>query len=367
MTQRSTMNSPYMHFARLRASARLNIGGSGVLPLRLSELDVRTEELEINSFNPAYGWKPLVERIAAYCGVAPENVVTANGCSMANHLAMAALFEPGDDVLVEQPTYELMLGPAQFLGAKVRRFPRPPERDYAIDPRDIERQLTPRTRLIVLCNLHNPSSALVDDDTLRRIGALARSVGARVLVDEVYLEAIVPRPRTAFALGSEFVVTTSLTKAYGLGGLRCGWILAEPELAQRIWRLNDLFGGHQPHVSDRLSVLAFERMDRIAARAQKLLETNRALVREFLSTRRQTLECFFPEHGTTLFPHLKRGDGDQLFALLKQKYETSIIPGSFFEAPQHFRIGLGGDTEMLREGLRRLGSALDEMQTLAAD
>ncbi|MFB3918101.1 MAG: pyridoxal phosphate-dependent aminotransferase [Terriglobales bacterium] len=357
---RSTTNSKYLHFTRLHSAARFSIGGSGVLPCKLADLGAPPGELEINSGSSAYGHKPLLERIAAHCGVDPDCVVTSNGCSMGNHLVYAGLFEPGDEVLIEQPAYEPMLAAAEFLGAKITRFQRPFENQFAIDLRDVERRLTQRTRLIVLCNLHNPSSALTDSDVLRAIGDLARSVGARVLVDEVYLEAIVPRPRTAFSLGTEFVVTSSLTKAYGLGGLRCGWILAEPQLARRMWGLNDLFGVHQPHPAQLLSVLAFDQMDRIAQRAQNLLTANRALLREFLKCRAD-LECFVPEHGTTAFPRLKRGTGDQLFELLQSKYETSIISGSFFEAPQHFRIGLGEDTEVLREGLRRLDVALGDL------
>lgn len=354
------MNSTYLHFARMHSAARFAIGGSGVLPCKLADLGVFPDGLEINSFSSAYGYKPLLERIATHCRVDPDSVVTCNGCSMGNHLAYAALFEPGDEVLIEEPAYEPMVSAVRFLSGKVTRFQRRQEDQFAIDPRAIERQLTPRTRLIVLCNLHNPSSALTDESTLCAIGEMARSVGARVLIDEVYLEAIVPRPRTALALGREFVVTSSLTKAYGLGGLRCGWILAEPDLARRIWGLNDLFGVHQPHPAQFLSALVFGQMDRIVHRAQQLLTTNRALLREFLNCRND-VECFVPDYGTTVFPRLKRGAGDQLFELLQSKYETSIISGSFFDSPQHFRIGLGGDTEMLREGLRRLGAALDEL------
>lgn len=200
---------------------------------------------------------------------------------------------------------------------------------------------------------------MVDEPTLRSLGEIARSAKARVLVDEVYLETIFPRPCTAALLGPEFVVTSSLTKAYGLGGLRCGWILAEPELARRIFRMNDLFGVHQPHPSDCLSVLAFDRMDALVARTRNLLDTNRALAVEFLRSRPE-LECFAPDFGTTLFPRLKRGDVNALAERLLEKYDTQIVPGSYFELPQHFRIGLGMATEMLKEGLKRLGTALDE-------
>jgi aspartate/methionine/tyrosine aminotransferase len=349
-----------MEFARLRSRASYSLSWSGVASLSLAELGVRLEDLEINGPS-SYGYEPLLERIARYCGVGRECVVTANGTSMANHLAMAATFEPGDDVLIEQPTYELLLRTAGFLGANIRRFQRPFEHGFGVDLDDLKRQVTTRTRLIVLCNLHNPSSVLLDDDTLRSIGDIARSVGARVLVDEVYLEAVFPsRPQTALRLGPEFIVTSSLTKAYGLSGLRCGWILAEPELARRIWRINDCFGVHQPHCADRLSVVAFDKLGRLAQRAQGMLDANRRVLHEFLSSR-PDLDTIVPGFGTVVFPRIKEGSVDELFSLLLEKYDTSIVPGRFFEMPQHFRIGIGGGTKMFTEALDRLGTALCEI------
>src|SRR5206468_6212231 len=136
------------------------------------------------------------------------------------------------------PTYELLLSLAHYLGAKVLSFPRRFEDGFAIDAKTVRKNLSRRTKLIVITNLHNPSSAPVDEKTLTSIGEMARKAGAHVLVDEVYREAIFDQPtRSAFHLGNHFVVTSSLTKAYGLSGLRCGWILAEPPLAERIWRL----------------------------------------------------------------------------------------------------------------------------------
>src|SRR5207302_9436693 len=143
-----------------------------------------------------------------------ENVVTvAGGTSMANHLAMAAMIEHGDEVLIEQPTYDPLLAVAEYLGAEIKRFARRFEDGFKIDIEALEKQISPRTRLIVLTNLHNPSSALVDETTLRKIGDLARNVGARVLVDEVYQEAIFENaPRSAMSLGPEFVATSSFPK-----------------------------------------------------------------------------------------------------------------------------------------------------------
>jgi aspartate/methionine/tyrosine aminotransferase len=259
------------------------------------------------------------------------------------------------EVLVEQPAYEPMLAAARFCGAEVKRFARRAEQGFALDPGEVERQVTPRTRLILLANLHNPSSAFADEPALRRIGAL----GPRVLVDEVYLDAV-PGARSAALLGEAFVTTSSLTKVYGLSALRCGWILAEPALAERIWRLNELFGVSQPHADERLCCIALAHLPEIAEGTAERLAVNRALVNGFCASRPE-IECVPLEHGITAFPRLAGLDVDALHALLVARYDTSIVPGRWFEAPDRFRLGYGGPTEMVEGGLARLGLALDEM------
>lgn len=362
MRTRSNEGSPYMEFAKLRSGAKYNLATSGVMSFPLAELPVKLEQLEING-PTIYGYRPLQERLAKKSGVAPECVVASQGTSMANHLAMAAMFDPGDEVLIEQPAYELILSAARFLGAEIKRFPRSFENAFRVDPDVVAKHVTSKTKLIVLCNLHNPSSALMDDDTLRRVGEIAVRVGARVLVDEVYMETLWDRPwRSSFHLGENFVVTTSLTKAYGLSGLRCGWILAQPELAKRMWRLNDLFAATPAHPAELLSVIALDNLERPAARARKLLEQNRRALNAFLDSR-DDLEVFRPDIGTTVFPRLKHGSVDELFRLLQDKYETSIVPGEYFELPQHFRIGIGGEPDMTSIALGRLGEALDELKS----
>src|SRR5262249_9639011 len=179
--------SLFMHWAKTHPKVKYDLTLSGILNLPFVELDVKLSDLELHGDN-AYGYRPLVEAIAKHRRVTPENVVTVSGgTSMANHLAMAALLEHGDEVLIEQPTYDPLLAVADYLGAKIKRFPRRFEDSYKIDVDVLEQEITKRTRLIVITNLHNPSSALVEDSTVRKIGDLARTVGARVLVDEVYL------------------------------------------------------------------------------------------------------------------------------------------------------------------------------------
>ena len=353
------MHSDYMHWAKTSSQAKYNLATSGLANLTLKDLRVSLDDLEIT--DGGYGYAPLMRAIGDRYRVNTDSIVTAAGTTFANHLAMAALFRPGDEVLFEQPAYEPMLAAAHYLGADVKRFARRFDNKFQIDVAEIESQVTSQTRLIVLTNLHNPSGVLTDDETLRSLGDIARHVGARVLVDEVYIETLFEtQPRTGFHLGSEFVITNSLTKTFGLSGLRCGWIFAEPDLAKRMWLLNDLFASTPVHSGERLGVVAFQQIDELAARAKSVLTRNRQTLNDFLDTR-EDLEVVRPLFGTVMFPRVVKGTADELCRLLREKYETSVVPGRFFELPEHFRIGIAGESEILERGLERLGEALDQL------
>ena len=352
------MASEYMYWAKNQAPVRYPLGSSEVPACHLDRLGVTVADLELDGAS-RYRYPPLREAIARHYGVTPERVMMADGTSMANMLAMAALIAPGDEVLAEHPAYEPMIAAAQFLGATVRTFERLAP-DFGIDPAAVEQAVTPRTRLILLTNLHNPTSNLAGESVLRAIGGIAERVGAYVLVDEVYLDAAVPPQRTAALLGERFVVTSSLTKCYGLSGIRCGWIIAEPELAERIWRLNELFGVAQSHATERLALVAFRHLDEIAAANAELLVRNRALANAFFAARGE-VEWTPMTGGITAFPRLLRGDVDAFHRLLRERYDTSIVPGRFFGAPDRFRIGVGQPTELVEAGLERLGAALDTL------
>src|SRR5678815_4325952 len=176
---RQVMSSSYMNWAKTSSTAKFNLATSGLGNLKLRDLRVSLDDLEIT--DGGYGYQPLIQSIATRYRVAPECVVTAAGTSFANHLAMAALIKPGDEILFEHPAYEPMLALARYLGADVKRFSRRFEDNFL--PEDLERLVTPKTRLIVITNLHNPSGVLIDDARMKQIGAIARRVGARVLVD----------------------------------------------------------------------------------------------------------------------------------------------------------------------------------------
>jgi aspartate/methionine/tyrosine aminotransferase len=352
------MGSEYLQWAKTHPPVRCNLTFSGMPAYPLRDLPGALDHLELSGAD-VYGYAPLREAIGARYGVPAESVVQAEGTSMGFHLVMAALAGPGDEVLIEHPWYEPLPAVARYLGAEVRRFERRHADGYAVDPDAVARALSPRTRLVVLTNLHNPSGARMDNATLRAVGEAAERVGARVLVDEVYLDALFEEtPRTAFHLGGPFVTTSSLTKVYGLGGLRCGWIFAEPALAHRIWRLTELYANVGVHVGERLGVVAFRHLDRVAARARTLLDANRAALTAFLAAR-DDLDATVPVLGTTAFPRLAVGDTEAFCARLRERYETAVVPGHFFGAPAHVRLGLGLDPARFAEGLDRLGQALD--------
>jgi aspartate/methionine/tyrosine aminotransferase len=355
-------HSDYMNWAKLHSKARYNLATSGVGAFPLRELGVTIDQLEING-DSTYGYAPLQEGIAKKCEVNPDCVVAAAGTSMANHLAMAALLEPGDEVLTEHPTYELLVSTARYFGADVRSFPRLESEGYALNPAAIQKAISAKTKLIIITNLHNPSSVLAPDATLREVRDIARSIGAHVLVDEVYLDAVYENtPRSSFHLGPEFIVTNSLTKVYGLSGLRCGWILAQPDLANKMWRLNDLFGSIPAHPAELLCVIALQHLDKIRERARKIVEADRAVLTSSLNEHTtQHLSAVRTKFGTTSFVGLKKGTSDEFLTSLRRDYETTAVPGRFFGMSNHFRIGMGVNTEMFAEGLARIARALNTL------
>lgn len=353
--------SVYMHWAKHHAAARYNLANSGMLPCTLDDLPINVTDIEINGAN-MYGHRPLVEAIAAHYGVDAGGVALAQGTSMANFLTMATLLERGDEVLIEQPAYDPFISAAEYLGATIRRFARRFENGWQIDVNELQQMISPRTKLIVLSSPHNPSGAVTGTDDLRQIGEAARAVGAKVLVDEVYRDVLFEDAApVSLHLGDEFIVTSSLTKSYGLSGLRCGWVLCEAQLAERMRRLNDLFGAVGVMSAEKFSCLAFQHIERLTARSRQLIEANQRIVYAFLREHADFLEAVTPPRSMIVFPRLKmQASVETLHDHLRQ-YETSIVPGRFFEQPGHFRLGFGIRTEDVAQGLENLSRSLREI------
>ncbi|MCI0451734.1 MAG: aminotransferase class I/II-fold pyridoxal phosphate-dependent enzyme [Candidatus Latescibacteria bacterium] len=354
-TQR--IGSQYLSWTKRRAPVRYNLARSGVPRLPLERLELSLADL-LHNENAEDGWPPLMERIAARQDVTAAHVVTTHGCSMANHLAMAAVVEAGDDVVMESPVYEPLVRVAEYLGARVVPFLRHAENRWHIDPDEVRRALTPKTRLVVASNLHNPTGSFDNQDTMADIARFAESAGARVLVDEVYLEFFHARgARTAVRQSPRVLATSSMTKAFGLDGLRLGWVLAEPELAERMRRLNDLFSVNTAHPSERIAARALDRADVLLAESRTFLTRNIESVDAFVRDH-DVLSWAKPRAGTVGFIQVADRDVDALVDRLHADFEVAIVPGRFFGAPDHFRISFGLDSDSMREALSRISRAL---------
>ena len=353
--------SEYLEWARSHGPIRYSLALSGVPPCDVSLLAPSVDDFTMAADNE-YGWPPLLDRIAARYGVNAENVVLAHGTSMANHLACAALVQPGDRVLSEWPVYDPLVTVPRYLGCEVDYFQRAEADVYRIDMDRIEQALKPRTRLVILSNLHNPSGAMVGRAELDTLARLADAKDFHVLVDEVYLEWLygcADDPATAMNISARFVTTRSLTKVFGLAALRAGWILADAELATKLRRLNGLFASSMSHPAERLAARAFDNAEGLLASQRTRVDRNRALVADFIASQ-SALSWVAPETGTIGFVRLARGSVDALVERLEAK-ESLVTPGRFFGMPDHFRIGFGMERAQLEGGLARLESALREI------
>lgn len=364
----STVRADYMQWAKQHPRATWDLCGSNLLACTNDDLPEALDVVTLNGTNDE-GYGPLVGAIARRYQVEPGQVATATGASGANFLVCVALLEPGDDVMVETPGYDPLFAAARLLGARVVHFERRFEEGYALDPERVAKAMTGRTRLVVITNLHNPSGAQASDEALDAVGRLAARAGAHVLVDEAYRESIfgdqvsedrAPRAPAA-RLGDVFITTSSLTKSYGLGGLRCGWALASASVAERIRRARDIVDGVGAVPAETASVAAFEHLDRLAARARGILEPNFAAVRSFLDSRPE-LEYVPPAGGTVVFPRLRGADdADPFIERLLKEEQVGVVPGRFFQAPSHFRLAYGGDRQTLCGGIERMDRLLDKM------
>ncbi|HEX3129462.1 MAG TPA: pyridoxal phosphate-dependent aminotransferase [Thermoanaerobaculia bacterium] len=348
--------SVYMRWAKEHAAARYNLANSGILGCETADLEFGPADILVNGPNRD-GYPPVLEAIASLYGVAPEQVVPGEGTSGANFLAFAGLLDPGDEVLVEQPTYEPLLAALELVGARVKRFARRFEDGWRIDFDSLRAQVSDRTRLVVITNPHNPSGVALPPEEIAAVGEIAG--GAYVLVDEVYRDILFEdAPPSHIHLGPRFLATSSLTKSYGLSGLRCGWVLASLDVADRLRRVRDCMGAVGSVPSDGLAVAAFRQLPRLAERTRTLLEPNQKLIREFLEEHSDELDCVLPARTMMVFPRLRKEEDSQPLHDRLRRLETSIVPGRFFESPRHFRLGFAVRPDDVATGLRHLSAAL---------
>ncbi|HYS71221.1 MAG TPA: pyridoxal phosphate-dependent aminotransferase, partial [Thermoplasmata archaeon] len=330
-----------LHWFEGTAEGYLNISHSEILGFRFSEFGRDFPDLNLGEAFPR-GSPKLRSLLGAQHQVWPEQVLVCNGASEGNFLVQAALLQPGDEAIVEVPLYPPMRDSLSGFGAIVKRAPRLAAENWRLDFDALEREITARTKLLVLTNLNNPTQAMLTTADLKRLADLAEAHKFHIHIDETFRElAFDQTPPTAATFGERFVVTSTLTKAYGLGGLRLGWITGAPDVVERIKAVKDYTSICPNRVSEELAIWALERKASFLTRAKTITDANRPVVRAWLD-RNPAVQCFLPEYGNLCFPKVPV-NADTLADKLRDQYKVVVAPGRFFGMGDHLRLGYGED------------------------
>ncbi len=350
-----------------------NLAESGVQPVTLAELQ------ELAGVDPGdtmlgYGHtdgSPLLrERIAAmYPGAEAANVVATVGSAEANFLAMWRLVEPGDRIVVVRPAYEQTTGLAAGLGAYVESLWLEETRGWQPAPGAAAEAIRPGTRLVVVTNPNNPTAQPMDDTALAEIIDAAGRAGAWILSDEVYAGGEMGGGTTPSLWGrsDRVLVSASLSKAYGLAGLRLGWLLAPPEFREELWARKDYTTIAPSPLSDRLGSAALEPAvrTRLLQRGRDILRHNLAVLDDWAAAYPDVLRFVRPRAGAVAFfgYDLPIGSTDLAERLLEE-HSVLIVPGDQFGLDRHFRIGFGYTSPPLAAGLERVSRMLDPIAAM---
>ncbi len=351
----------YLEWARrLYGQVRFDLATSGIPPVPQDER--RPAEAAVGN-DPAVLWARLRHAIAYHNDVPEDEVLPALGTTHALWLACASQTSPGDDVLVEEPAYEPLIRIAEGVGANVIHFSRDPRDGFAIDPDRIARAMTPRTKLVVVTNLHNPTGVRCSDAVLRESARVAAVRGAKLLVDEVYAafdDLIDERGvfrASSRTLATNILAVSSLTKCYGLGPERIGWLLGAADAVAGAGHALTASAGMLPRSHAHEGLAAFSEIASLAARSRKLLSGKRERVAAWVAS--HGLRWSAPTEG--LFGLVTVPGSSDLTALIEaaaREREVLVAPGAFFGVPNAFRIAWSAPTDRLEEGLGRLAEAL---------
>jgi len=354
----------YLEWARRHMGhVRYDLARSNIRALSREEFDFTLDDVPAGTVDET-GRPELRKAIGDRYGISPERVFVSNGATMGIFLACAASIEPEDEVLLEAPNYEPLYRIPQRLGASIKALERRFDRGWQIDLEEFERRISKRTKAVLMTNLHNPSGVGTNPDKMLTIGQIARDHGARVIVSEVYLDScFTAGHRPAVTFGDHLVSIGSLSKVYGLGGLRMGWIAGDESFIQRVHTIQDYIAGGVSAVSQALALKALAKSDVLVNRCRQVVQQNLRVLTDWLK-KRPDLAWVEPEGGTVALLKLPGTiDAMELSNHLRENSGTLVVPGDFFWLRGFIRISLGIDEETLKTGLRHVGAALDHFKS----
>jgi len=353
-----------------------NLSESGVHPLTLGELvdeagatdALLAESLRYIQSNGTDALRALVASM--YPGATPDHVQVTNGGAEANYVTTWHLVEPGDEVVMMAPNYMQTRGLARAFGATVTEWPLVNASDgkpWRVDIEALERLVTARTKLIIICNPNNPTGARFEADDLDRIAAIAARHGSWILSDEIYRGAELDGRETPSMWGrtERVIVTSGLSKAYGLPGLRIGWVVGPPSLVATLWSYHDYMTISPGALSDALARRALEpaRRQRILARTRAILNDNFPVIAQWLDAHGALFSYTRPDAGAIVYVRYHHDmNSTELVTRLRLEKSVLIVPGDHFGMDGYLRIGFGDETTYLRRGLERLHDLLEEVR-----
>ncbi len=354
------------------------VSESGVHPLRVEEVaETDADRAALLSLHLGYpqtnGTAELRGAIAAmYEGATVENIEVTNGGSEANCVALLHLIQPGDRVVMMVPNYMQVYGLARALGAEVLRWPLIEDADapaprWRPDLDALERLATQGTRAILICNPNNPTGGRLTADELDRICRIASRSGAWILSDEIYRGAELDGVDTPTVWGryERAIVTSGLSKAYALPGLRIGWVAAPRETIDALWSIHDYTTIAPSGASDVLARITLEprRRARVIARTRGIVRTNYPIVRKWIEKRDPLLSHIAPEAGAIVFVKYQHAiNSTTLIKRLRDERSVLVVPGDHFDMDGYLRIGFGSDPTHLEGSLERIGEVLDSIR-----
>jgi aspartate/methionine/tyrosine aminotransferase len=352
---------------------RFNLSESGVEPLTIAELvelagltseDVLTTLLE---YNPSNGSATLRDRIAAmYPGASRNNVLVTNGGAEANFVISWELCSPGDEIVYVAPNYMQVPGMAANWGCVARPWNLREDDGWQPDPAELDTLVGDKTRLILVTNPNNPTGAVLPDSTMDAIVAAAERVGAYILADEIYRGAELDGVESPSFHGryDRLMITSGLSKAYGLPGLRLGWAVVPEDMVEELWARKDYTSISMGALSDKLAAAALvpEVRDRLRARTRGILNENLPVLEEWMS-QRGVFTWQRPRAGAIVYARYELPIGGlELAERLRVEADCLIVPGEHFDMPGFVRLGFGPETVRLSEALERCAAVIDPLK-----